>query len=38
MVSNNLLIEPKADLITGVMLQCEDEGIMTVICPGANTL
>lgn len=31
-------IEPRADLITGVILWCEDGGIMTVICPGANTV
>lgn len=38
MVYNNFLIEPKLDLMTGVVLQCEDEGIMAVIFPGANVL
>lgn len=38
MVYNNFLIEPKPDLMTGVVLQCEDEGIMAVICPGPNVL
>lgn len=38
MVSNNFLFEPKPDLMAGVMLYYEDEGIISVISAGANAL